>query len=91
MQARNELCRTPGVRLVGEAVKTEKEYRLLQQLGVRLMQGHLFARAAFEALPEVGWPKDKARQVQSLIAGRRLSARWANLPASVGRSDTISV
>jgi EAL domain-containing protein (putative c-di-GMP-specific phosphodiesterase class I) len=28
----------------------------LQALGIYLFQGYLFARPAFEALPEVAWP-----------------------------------
>jgi EAL domain-containing protein (putative c-di-GMP-specific phosphodiesterase class I) len=52
------LCHTLGVTVIGEAVETVGEYKTLRACGVTLMQGYLFARPAFEALPEVNWPED---------------------------------
>jgi EAL domain-containing protein (putative c-di-GMP-specific phosphodiesterase class I) len=39
-----------------EGVETVDEYRCLRNLGVRLMQGYLFAKPAFAALAEPTWP-----------------------------------
>lgn len=46
-----ELCNGLGVSVVAEGIETEAEYCLLRRAGVRLMQGYLLAKPAFEALP----------------------------------------
>lgn len=40
-----------GVTVIVEGVETRAERQALEDMGVRLMQGYLFARPAFEALP----------------------------------------
>ena len=50
------LCRELGISVVGECVETVEEYRILRSIGISLMQGYLFAKPMFEALPEVQWP-----------------------------------
>jgi EAL domain-containing protein (putative c-di-GMP-specific phosphodiesterase class I) len=45
-----------GAEAVCEGVETPEEFAALQDLGVTLMQGFLFARPAFEALAEPAWP-----------------------------------
>jgi EAL domain-containing protein (putative c-di-GMP-specific phosphodiesterase class I) len=50
------MCRDMRIRLIAEGVETLEEYRYLHELGIRLYQGYLFARPAFEALPTVAWP-----------------------------------
>jgi EAL domain-containing protein (putative c-di-GMP-specific phosphodiesterase class I) len=50
------LCATLGSAVVAEGVETVEEYRVLRDCGVRLMQGYLFAKPAFEALPPVHIP-----------------------------------
>lgn len=45
-----------GVEVICEGVETTGEYACLRDLGVRLMQGYLFARPAFAALVEPRWP-----------------------------------
>jgi EAL domain-containing protein (putative c-di-GMP-specific phosphodiesterase class I) len=47
------ICRMLGIRVVAEGVETAPEARTLRNLGITLMQGYLFAKPAFEALPLV--------------------------------------
>jgi EAL domain-containing protein (putative c-di-GMP-specific phosphodiesterase class I) len=47
------LCDEMDIRVVAEGVETEAEMRALQAIGIRYMQGFLFARPAFEALPPI--------------------------------------
>lgn len=54
------LCTTLGIGVVAKGVETREEYDVLRGCGVRLMQGHLLAKPAFEALPSFGLP-DRAR------------------------------
>ncbi len=49
-----------GSSVVAEGVETAEELEILQGCGIRLMQGYLFARPAFEALPEVTFPPSGA-------------------------------
>lgn len=50
------MCEGLGVRVVAEGVEREEEARALQALGIRYMQGYLFARPEFERLPGVSLP-----------------------------------
>jgi EAL domain-containing protein (putative c-di-GMP-specific phosphodiesterase class I) len=50
------VCRDLGITVIAEGVETDGERRMLSELGITLMQGFLFARPAFEALPEIAWP-----------------------------------
>ena len=45
-------CVDLGIDIVAEGVETESEFRWLQDEGIKLFQGYLFARPAFEKLPE---------------------------------------
>jgi EAL domain-containing protein (putative c-di-GMP-specific phosphodiesterase class I) len=45
-----------GVTPLCEGVETMGEFGVLQELGVRLMQGYLFARPAIESVPAIDWP-----------------------------------
>jgi EAL domain-containing protein (putative c-di-GMP-specific phosphodiesterase class I) len=47
------MCRELGIRVVAEGVETPAEMRTLRDIGVSLMQGYLFAKPAFEALPAI--------------------------------------
>jgi EAL domain-containing protein (putative c-di-GMP-specific phosphodiesterase class I) len=47
------MCRKLGITLLAEGVETDAELEALRQLGIRYVQGYLFARPAFEALPEI--------------------------------------
>lgn len=44
------------ITLIAEGVETAAELAALQDLGIGLAQGYLFARPAVEALPPVNWP-----------------------------------
>ena len=52
-----QLCRRLGIQVLGEAVETAGECETLLRCGIDLMQGYLFARPGFEALPEGNWPE----------------------------------
>jgi EAL domain-containing protein (putative c-di-GMP-specific phosphodiesterase class I) len=43
-------CVDLGIEMIAEGVETENEFRWLQDEGIRLFQGHLFARPALEKL-----------------------------------------
>lgn len=47
-----QACDDLGIEVIAEGVETRAEYDWFRRLGVRLYQGFLFARPAFEALPE---------------------------------------
>lgn len=44
------VCRDLGITIVAEGIETEAECRTLQDMGINLFQGYLFARPTFEAL-----------------------------------------
>jgi EAL domain-containing protein (putative c-di-GMP-specific phosphodiesterase class I) len=47
-----DVCRSLGIAVVAEGIERPREAMVLSDLGVRYMQGYLFARPAFEALVE---------------------------------------
>ncbi|RXD04043.1 EAL domain-containing protein [Sphingomonas sp. UV9] len=51
------MCTELGISVIAEGVETEGEFAALRDLGVRYIQGYLLAKPAFEALPEVNWPR----------------------------------
>jgi EAL domain-containing protein (putative c-di-GMP-specific phosphodiesterase class I) len=51
-----DLCGLLGVTVIGEGVETVDEYWCMRDCGISLMQGYLFAKPAFEALPPVEMP-----------------------------------
>ena len=53
-----ELCEQLDIELLAECVETEPEFAILRRVGVRLMQGYLFAKPGFESLPAVVWPSE---------------------------------
>lgn len=50
------VCADLGITPIAEGVETPAEYRALNAMGIRLFQGYLFARPAFEAFPEPAYP-----------------------------------
>jgi EAL domain-containing protein (putative c-di-GMP-specific phosphodiesterase class I) len=46
------MCDGLGIRLVAEGVETIEEMHALQKLGIRYMQGYLFAKPAISVLPQ---------------------------------------
>ena len=51
-----QACRDLGIEVIAEGVETVEEYRWFADQGVRLFQGYLFAKPAFESLPPVHYP-----------------------------------
>jgi EAL domain-containing protein (putative c-di-GMP-specific phosphodiesterase class I) len=51
-----KLCVTLDIDIIAEGIETIEEYQVLRKIGVRFMQGYLFAKPAFEQLPEVALP-----------------------------------
>lgn len=58
------MCAQLGVTVIAEGIETRAELEALRTLGVRYMQGYLFARPAFERLPAV----DLTDEIQALTA-----------------------
>ncbi len=56
VEAMVQLCERLSIGLIAEGIETLEEYEALRGCGVRLMQGHLLAKPAFEALPPVTLP-----------------------------------
>lgn len=50
------VCDDLGITVVAEGIETLAEYETVAERGVKLFQGWLFAKAAFEALPPVALP-----------------------------------
>lgn len=50
------MCRTLNIEVIAEGIETPGELAALQEMGVFLCQGYLFARPAFETLPTIHWP-----------------------------------
>jgi len=48
-----KMCASLGIRVIAEGIETQAELEALRDLGVRYLQGYLFARPAFEQLPVV--------------------------------------
>ena len=46
-----QICADLGIQVIAEGVEEPVQMRALRELGIRWMQGNLFAPAAFEALP----------------------------------------
>jgi EAL domain-containing protein (putative c-di-GMP-specific phosphodiesterase class I) len=56
----SRICEELGITVIAEGVETLAECRYLQDLGVHLLQGHLFARPMFEACAfteALAWPQ----------------------------------
>jgi EAL domain-containing protein (putative c-di-GMP-specific phosphodiesterase class I) len=51
-----KMCEDLSIRVIAEGVETVEEHRVLEQMGITLFQGYLYARPAFEALPTVHFP-----------------------------------
>lgn len=64
------ICESLEITVIAEGIETVEEYTCLDWMGVRLMQGYLFARPAFEACATattIAWPAGAraSRQVHS--------------------------
>ena len=56
VQMMTTLCERLGRDLIAEGVETTEEFAALRRCGIRLFQGYLLAKPAFEALPEFQLP-----------------------------------
>jgi blue light- and temperature-responsive anti-repressor len=61
IRAVSQVCRDLGIDLIAEGVETMGEYRWLEDTGVRLLQGYLLAKPAFESFPLVNFPRSFAQ------------------------------
>ena len=48
-----KMCGQLGITVIAEGIETEAELSVLREIGVRYVQGYIFAKPAFEALPTV--------------------------------------
>jgi EAL domain-containing protein (putative c-di-GMP-specific phosphodiesterase class I) len=62
-----ETCRLLGLGVIAEGIETVNECLALQDLGVHLFQGYLFARPGFESLPDI------SREALALVQGTRMA------------------
>ena len=60
VRSATRLCRELGITAIAEGVETVQEFSLLRDCGLRLMQGYLLAKPAFEALPTFTIPTESA-------------------------------
>jgi blue light- and temperature-responsive anti-repressor len=51
-----QVCDDLGIEVIAEGIETRAEFSWFRDRGVRLFQGYLFGRPAFEALAEPLWP-----------------------------------
>jgi blue light- and temperature-responsive anti-repressor len=56
VRAVSQICDDLGIDMIAEGVETIGEYRWLANAGVRLLQGYLLAKPAFESFPVVTYP-----------------------------------
>lgn len=54
------VCRDLDIAVIAEGIETADEHDCLQDLGVTLLQGYLYARPGFRTLPAVAWPATTA-------------------------------
>ncbi len=48
-------CRELSIRPVAEGIETQAELNVLKDMGIKLFQGYLIAKPAFQSLPEIDW------------------------------------
>jgi EAL domain-containing protein (putative c-di-GMP-specific phosphodiesterase class I) len=58
VHAIDQVCRDLGIDVIAEGVETVEEYAWLANAGIRLFQGYLFAKPAFESFPPVHYPEN---------------------------------
>ncbi len=88
ISAINRMCVELGIQVVGECVETVAECTALLDCGVDLQQGFLFARPAFEALPEVFWPQP-SQSVQSSPKDQETYHRISGVTRGTGALATF--
>lgn len=58
----NRMCETLGITLIAEGIETQAELDALRGIGIRYIQGYLFARPGFQTLPQVSFSVEAAAQ-----------------------------
>jgi EAL domain-containing protein (putative c-di-GMP-specific phosphodiesterase class I) len=61
-----QVCDDLGIEVIAEGVETMGEYAWFRRVGVRLFQGYLLARPAFEALEQPAFPATDAGRTEPL-------------------------
>jgi blue light- and temperature-responsive anti-repressor len=57
-----QVCADLGIDVIAEGVETRQEFRWLEDHGIQLFQGYLFAKPAFEQFPNVAYPQSAITQ-----------------------------
>lgn len=65
-----ELSKTLGAELIAEGVETVEEYTAIRGCGIRLMQGYLLAKPAFEALPGFLMPTPPPTDLATFVSAQ---------------------
>lgn len=50
------LCKDLNIQVIAEGIEHIEELQTLQEAGIHLFQGYLFAKPEFETLPPIAWP-----------------------------------
>ncbi|SNS82003.1 EAL domain, c-di-GMP-specific phosphodiesterase class I (or its enzymatically inactive variant) [Granulicella rosea] len=64
------VCQSLGMEMVAEGVETRAEYVKLRRIGIRYMQGYLFARPEVDALPQPNWEALRSAKSQAQLLPR---------------------
>jgi blue light- and temperature-responsive anti-repressor len=57
-----QVCGDLGIDVIAEGVETPQEFRWFEDHGIRLFQGYLFAKPAFESFPPVFYPESVTKR-----------------------------
>jgi EAL domain-containing protein (putative c-di-GMP-specific phosphodiesterase class I) len=64
-----QVCSDLGIEVIAEGVETSGEKRWFEDAGVRLFQGYLFGRPAFESLPDIRFPSPRGSHADDRASG----------------------
>jgi len=57
-----QVCEDLGIDVIAEGVETLQEFRWFEDHGIRLFQGYLFAKPAFESFPPAFYPESASKK-----------------------------
>ncbi len=83
------LAATLGSELVAEGVETVEEYHAIRSCGIRLMQGYLLARPAFEALQSFTLPAAPGAETPLEPGGHLSLAAGVATPLNLRRPSAV--
>jgi EAL domain-containing protein (putative c-di-GMP-specific phosphodiesterase class I) len=69
VRAVDQVCCDLGIDVIAEGVETIEEYLWLENQGIKLFQGYLFAKPAFECLPLAHYPNNPLNSAAPQIGG----------------------